>query len=591
MNASSFDALPGGRVYTVDRIRRAERPLLDAETEPDQLMRSAAAAVAEAAGVMLQRAPVTPEATTVLLAVGAGGNGGDALYAGALLAGRGWPVAAVLLGRGGRVHGRALEAFREAGGEVLDLDEVWRDPARHRLVVDGVLGMGGDGGLGEDAAVLLAFASARLIPVLSVDVPSGISADTGATPPMVGVTDPPDPRAGATGILGRTVLKRDRVPAHAIADVTVTFGGLRRAHAVNAYCGQVVLANPGLGEDPSQTIGARLTRGRDRGDASVDVEATRAVVPGGEYDFAGTSLRGVPESPVDRVRAPGPYDDKYSGGVVGICAGSEAYPGAAVLTTTAAVRTTSAMVRYVGGAAGDVVRACPEVVWAPTVGESGRVQAWVVGPGRGTGDEAAEELEALLRRPEPVVVDADAVTLLAGRGELRTLLSARGESGSDPAPTVLTPHAGEFRRLAEAVGGVPDPDDDRIGAAVALSRALGCVVLLKGRHTVVTDGKRVTCTDAGTSWAATPGSGDVLAGMTGALVAESEARLGRQFDGARRTVSALYPANHAVALHAVAASVSARTPEGEAPTSASRIAEAIPRARASAGPAYSLRAY
>ncbi|MGJ0182377.1 bifunctional ADP-dependent NAD(P)H-hydrate dehydratase/NAD(P)H-hydrate epimerase [Corynebacterium glyciniphilum] len=621
MNSTTIDTHLRAQVYTVEQIRRAEQPLLDLQTEPDQLMRSAASAVVDAAEVMLKRKSITPAQTKVLLAVGAGGNGGDALYAGAALADQGWPVEAVLLGRDRHAHARALDAFQDAGGVVVDLQGVWRTPAQYLLVIDGVLGMGGDGGLGENAAVLFSFISAWFIPVLSIDVPSGIGADSGSTPPMIDVDDPLDPYAAEKGLPGMTVLMRERVPAHVIADVTVTFGGLRRAHAVNAYCGQVMLANPGLEGGRSGTIGAQLAeewKRNRRGKGALDVRAGRAVVQprdprsdpettagpvdlGGEFDFSSTALTPVPTAHAGTVRAPGPYDDKYSGGVVGICAGSETYPGAAILTTTAAVRTTSAMVRYVGGASGDVVQACPEVVWAPSVSRSGRVQAWVVGPGRGTGAEAAEEVETLLKRPEPLVVDADALTVLAEHKELRDLLAERGASGSNPAPTILTPHAGEFRRLADAVGGVPDPDDDRIGAAASLSRALSCVVLLKGRHTVVTDGEDVQCTDAGTSWAATPGSGDVLSGMIGALLAENEARHGPDAEqsGGRsemsqqegRVSSAKFPANDAVALHAIAASISAQTPEGEAPTSASRIAEAVPRARATAGRPHSRRAY
>lgn len=621
MNSSTIDTHLRAQVYTVEQVRHAEQPLLDLQTEPDQLMRSAASAVVDAAEVMLKRKSITPAQTKVLLAVGAGGNGGDALYAGAALADQGWPVEAVLLGRDRHAHARALDAFQDAGGVVVDLQGVWRTPAQYLLVIDGVLGMGGDGGLGENAAVLFSFISAWFIPVLSIDVPSGIGADSGSTPPMIDVDDPLDPYATEKGLPGMTVLMRERVPAHVIADVTVTFGGLRRAHAVNAYCGQVMLANPGLEGGRLGTIGAQLAeewKRNRRGKGALDVRAGRAVVPprdprsdpettagpvdlGGEFDFSSTALTPVPTAHAGTVRAPGPYDDKYSGGVVGICAGSETYPGAAILTTTAAVRTTSAMVRYVGGASGDVVRACPEVVWAPSVSRSGRVQAWVVGPGRGTGAEAAEEVETLLKRPEPLVVDADALTVLAEHKELRDLLAERGASGSNPAPTILTPHAGEFRRLADAVGGVPDPDDDRIGAAASLSRALSCVVLLKGRHTVVTDGEDVQCTDAGTSWAATPGSGDVLSGMIGALLAENEARHGPDAEqsGGRsemsqqegRVSSAKFPANDAVALHAIAASISAQTPEGEAPTSASRIAEAVPRARATAGRPHSRRAY
>lgn len=605
-----------GEVFTVGEVRAAERQLLEAQDGPDALMRSAASAVAQAARVMLARDNRLSADGRVLVAAGGGGNGGDALYAAAELAAEGWSVDAVLFGRDGRVHRRALDAFLAAGGTVVEVDSVWRRPPHHRLVVDGVLGIGGDGGLSQDPAVLFAYATAWFVPVLAVDVPSGIAADTGATPAMIDVEDPPDPRAEEWNMPGLTVLTRTRVPAHVIADVTVTFGGLRRAHAVSAYCGQVLLADAGL--DPERTISAGLS-GTVRDRARLSVTTVRAVTPecerpmDEEYDVSGTLLlTGIGRAHADGAHEPGPDDDKYSGGVVGVCAGSAVYPGAGVLTTTAAVRTTSSMVRYVGLGGGDaaqtaaaeVVRACPEVVWSPDVARTGRVQAWVAGPGRGTGEDAAGELAELLGRPEPLVLDADAITLIAGRGDLRTALQGRALRDDAPAATLLTPHAGEFRRLAEVFPEIPDPDEDRIGAVVALSDALNCAVLLKGRRTLVTDGRAVSCIDAGSSWGATPGSGDVLSGILGALAAESEARFGDEEkaakgrpsvpddgDGRHPRWKGAFPAPQAVVVHAVAAELSARTPAGHAPTSASRIAEAIPHAVASCAPAVRTRRY
>ncbi|MGP9724079.1 bifunctional ADP-dependent NAD(P)H-hydrate dehydratase/NAD(P)H-hydrate epimerase [Corynebacterium sp. AOP40-9SA-29] len=604
-----------GEVFTVEEVRAAERPLLEAQDEPDALMRSAASAVAQAARVMLARDNLLSADDRVLVAAGGGGNGGDALYAAAELAAEGWAVDAVLFGRDGRVHRPALDAFLAAGGTVVELDSVWHRPSRHRLLIDGVLGIGGDGGLSQGPAVLFAYAAAWFVPVLAVDVPSGIAADTGATPAMIDVEDPPDPRAEEWNMPGMTVLMRTRVPAHVIADVTVTFGGLRRAHAVSAYCGQVLLADAGL--DPERTISAGLS-GTVRDRARLSVSIGRAVTPecerpmDEEYDIAETLLTGIGRVHADGAHEPGPYDDKYSGGVVGVCAGSAEYPGAGVLTTTAAVRTTSSMVRYVGLGGGDaaqtaaaeVVRACPEVVWSPDVARTGRVQAWVAGPGRGTGEDAAGELAELIARPEPLVLDADAITLLAGHDDVRTALQGRALRDEAPAATLLTPHDGEFRRLAEMFSGIPDPEDDRIGAVVALSDALNCAVLLKGRRTLITDGRSVSCIDAGSSWGATPGSGDVLSGILGALAAESEAKFGDEAiaakghpslpddgDGRRPRWNGAFPAYGAVALHAVAAELSARTPAGHASTSASRIAEAIPHAVASCAPAVRTRHY
>lgn len=601
-------------VFTVDQIRRAEQPLLEAQTRPDELMQSAAAGVAAAARMMLERRPVMDTQTGVLLAVGGGGNGGDALYAGRDLLADGWTVDAVLLGRDRdtgdvRVHQDALNVFTAAGGSVVDYGELWTQcPAPYRLLIDGVLGMGGAGGVDPRAATVLDLPNRWLFPLLSVDVPSGIDADTGAVPDPV---DAPDPFG-------------DReVPflSHAIADVTVTFGGWRRAHAVNAWCGQVLLADPAL--DDGRSIGEELAKidARWHPEPGVHVGFSQAVEPvadprrthggidhGGRWDSSGTGLSSpdLHAAQLAGPSEPGPYDDKYTGGVVGVCAGSSQYPGAAVLATTAAVRATSAMVRYVGSGSPEVLRATPEVIWSPTVAETGRVQAWVVGPGRSTDEDAASELAELLARPEPLLIDADALTLLSQRSDLREALIARSPDARGTAredrPTLLTPHAGEFRRLADAVNTalsdgaepVPDPDTDRIAAAVALSEALHCTVLLKGRHTVIAQrpdlwpgaaaaGTRVTCIDVGTSWGATPGSGDVLAGITGALMAEVAAKYTAGVSAGAAT--------RAVALHAIAAAVAAETPDGCAPTSASRIADAVPQAWARSGPSTTSRHY
>lgn len=149
---------------------------------------------------------------------------------------------------------------------------------------------------------------------------------------------------------------------------------------------------------------------------------------------------------------------------------------------------------------------------------------------------------------------------------------------------------------------IPDPDADRIGAAVAMARGLQCGVLLKGRHTVVVErpvvGEEgheqtvsVYCIDAGTSWGATPGSGDVLSGLAGALMAQSVAQLG----------NADHVADEAAALHARAAAVAAQQAAGGGrfiggdgagvPVSASQIADAIPRAWAVSGRARPVRQY
>ncbi|OBI97421.1 bifunctional ADP-dependent (S)-NAD(P)H-hydrate dehydratase/NAD(P)H-hydrate epimerase [Mycobacterium alsense] len=298
------------------------------------------------------------------------------------------------------------------------------------------------------------------------------------------------------------------------AALTVTFGGLKPVHAL-ADCGRVELVDIGL-------------------------------------DLAHTDLLGFEAADVAaRWPVPGPHDDKYTQGVTGVMAGSATYPGAAVLCTGAAVAATSGMVRYAGSAHEQVLAQWPEVIASPTPAAAGRVQAWVVGPGLGTDETGAAALWFALETDLPVIVDADALTILAAHPEL---LESRA------APTVLTPHAGEFARLA----GKP-PGDDRVKACRTLADTFGATVLLKGNVTVIADpGGPVYLNPAGQSWAATAGSGDVLSGMIGALLASG------------------LPAGEAAAaaafVHARAAALSAADPgPGEAPTSSSRI---VPHIRA-----------
>lgn len=569
-------------VFTVDQVRRGEQVLLEQQSEQDQLMKEAARAVAAAAEVML--AVPRPQHRTggrVLLLVGSGGNGGDALYAGVLLCAAGWGVDAVLLGREGKVHEAALDVFREAGGRVLDdIPEVGERTQDYHLLIDGILGIGGHGGLSPEVARTLNGEFYPRVPILAIDVPSGINADTGALPEKVEVPARQPSQEDSP-------LKIERVPAHVQADVTVTFGGLRPAHAVATDCGEVVVGDLGLKtEEGALNLGQSLfnTFAKDFSEGGSEIQAERAWPDQHpRFDWSASKqveLRTVRPGIYGLRTEPGADSDKYSGGVVGVCAGSDAYRGAAVLCTAGAVRATSSMVRYIGSGWEEVVRALPEVIAHADVESAGRVQSWVVGPGRGTDDAAYEELAWLLDRAEALLIDADAITLLSAHANLREKLRNR------TVPTLLTPHAGEFRRLADALEEeIPDPDEDRIGAARAMARTLGCGVLLKGRRTVIAYGVRVRVIDAGSSWGATAGSGDVLSGIAGALMAEWEAHMEWMKDRYPEWERSLLPDQYqdvetAVRIHSVAAALAAQTPDGPAPTSASKIAAAVPQANA-----------
>lgn len=461
--------------YSAETIREAEAPLL-ASLPDGALMRRAAYGLANSIVGELTARTGAVVGRRVCAVVGSGDNGGDALWAATFLRRRGAAADAILL-KPERTHRRGLAAFTKAGGRIVDSVAPSTD-----LVIDGVVGISGSGPLRPAAAEVFAAVDAAGIPVVAVDIPSGIDVATGA------ITGP---------------------AVHAA--LTVTFGGLKPVHAL-ADCGRVRLIDIGLRlPGPLETVAL--------GFEAADVRA--------------------------RWPVPGPNDDKYTQGVTGILAGSSTYPGAAVLCTGAAVAATSGMVRYAGSAKDEVLSHWPEVIASPTAAAAGRVQSWVVGPGLGTEDTGAAALWFALDTDLPVIVDADALTILAAHPDMVE---------SRRAPTVLTPHAGEFARLA---GG--PPGEDRVGATRKLADALGVTVLLKGNVTVIAEaGGVVYLNPAGQSWAATAGSGDVLSGMIGSLLAAG--------------LPAPEAAAAAAFVHARAAALSAADPgPGDAPTSASRI--------------------
>ncbi|MFI0912164.1 NAD(P)H-hydrate dehydratase [Streptomyces abikoensis] len=210
----------------------------------------------------------------------------------------------------------------------------------------------------------------------------------------------------------------------------------------------------------------------------------------------------------DLLPRPSAESDKYRRGVVGIVAGSARYPGAAVLAVAGALSGGAGAVRYAGPATDAVIARFPEtLVTAGPPAEAGRVQAWVIGPGLGDGSEARQALVDVLSSDVPVLVDADGLRLL----DPQAVRARRAE-------TLLTPHAGE----AAALLGLSreEVEASRLPAVRALADRFGATALLKGSTTLVADGTRaIRVNPTGTPWLATAGSGDVLAGLTGSLLA------------------------------------------------------------------------
>lgn len=476
--------------YTADQIRAAELALM-ARLPEGTLMQRAASGLAAVCAALLGRV----YGSRVVLLVGSGDNGGDALYAGVRLARRGARVEAVLAG--GKTHQEGLDAFLQAGGRVAAGEAL----GKADLIIDGLVGIGGVGALREPYAQLAQAANRAPGLVVAVDVPSGVDAGTG------------------------------RVAGAAVrAQTTVTMGACKSGLLVDpgaGHVGRLELIDIGLGAYLPDADVAALT--------DADVE--------------------------DLLPRPGADSDKYRRGVVGIAAGSDQYTGAAVLAVGGALRAGAGMVRYVGPRepVGQVRSHWPEAVITelddPVLDGVGRVQAWVLGPGLGTGGWARALAEQVLASDVPVLVDADALTLVArDRGLLRRT-----------APVLITPHAGELARLLETPR--ERIEASRLEYARRASAELGVTVLLKGSTTVVAEEERpARVNTTGTPWLATGGTGDVLAGVAGALLA---AGLGTYDAG-----------SCAAYLHGRAGAIAA---DG-APLAAADVAAAMPEAMRSVAP-------
>ncbi|TDT34235.1 NAD(P)H-hydrate epimerase [Naumannella halotolerans] len=433
--------------WSVAQIRAAEQASPKLAT--GELMQRAADAVAKAATTYLRGGdrdhlpgtqPAAGSPTGTLILVGPGNNGADGLWAGQRLATAGERVrACAVLGTSDEAAG---SAFTEAGGEFLDVDAAlqWIAGAPG-LIIDAMFGIGARPGLQGDPARLAEAANAGAQVVLAVDLPSGLDADTGE-------------------LTGTSIR----------ANSTVTFGGYRQCHLLGPagpHCGAVEVAGIGIDLPPAAATLAAWT----------------------QADLANSW-------PV-----PGPSDNKYSRGVLGIDTGSQRYPGAAVLSCIGATWSGAGMIRYVGRADGaEIVRALPNV----TLGE-GRVQAWLLGSGWGDRTDAEERVGQILDQQLPTVIDADALSALGQRRVHRGVL--------------LTPHAGELARLLDSDR--RSVEQDPIAAGRAVADRTGATVLLKGANQYVftPDADQVHLAIPGPAWTGQAGSGDVLAGVCGTLLA------------------------------------------------------------------------
>jgi hydroxyethylthiazole kinase-like uncharacterized protein yjeF len=496
-------------VFDVATVRAAEQSLM-AHLPEGALMHRAAMGLEVIVAEMLEQVRGRVVGSAIVALIGSGNNGGDALWAATGWVRRGAGVLAITYAD--TWHSQAMRAFLRAGGRVVAAQALEESTlatllADADVVVDGIIGIGGRGPLrGQAARTAAAIADGAAI-VVAVDIPSGVDADTG--------------HVGDASACIR-------------ADITVTFGCLK----------------PGLLLAPG-----RFFTGAVR---AVDI-GLRDHLPSPEcqvLDELDVALA-VPE--------PEDADYKYSRGVVCVAAGSSRYPGAAYLAVGGARYAGAGMVRYLARSsnlADSIAARFPDVVVTDDVADIGddrRVSACAVGPGWGRDQAAADILGEIVDLAVPVVIDADALRLVADNPQL---LSDRTDRG---ALRVITPHEGEFAALGFSIG------DDRLAAARHAAATLGCVVVLKGPGTVIATPEGEAFIDVfGTADLGTAGSGDVLTGLIAGMLASHQARHGQVTMSEAGHIAAA-----AVGLHGIAGRGAARNGR---PVTASDIAEHLPDA-------------
>ncbi|MCB1438940.1 MAG: NAD(P)H-hydrate dehydratase [Nitratireductor sp.] len=438
-------------------MSEADRLTIEGGLPGIDLMEAAGKAVARQAMVM------TPAGGTVLVACGTGNNGGDGFVVARHLAAAGYRVTVRLLGDVGRIKGDALIAFQAWQGTTeAATNSGWKCD----LVVDALFGAGLDRPLEGEAGRIVDAINRSGSPVLAVDLPSGLN--------------------GMTGAADGPVVE---------ADATVTFFRKKPAHLLlpgRLLCGKLVFAQIGI-------------------DASVLAEIKPSV------------FENLPQ--LWRKDFPTPNSDghKYARGHALVLSGGMTSTGAARLAAGAALRAGAGLVTLASpGNALAVNAAHLTSAMLKRADDAGsiaeiladkRFNAIVAGPALGTDATAREKVEAVVMARRRTVLDADALTVFANEpGELFELLKRDGQE------TVLTPHEGEFARLFGSISS----DVSKIDRAREAARISGAVVILKGADTVIAapDGRAAINTNA-PPWLATAGSGDVLAGIAGGLLAQS----------------------------------------------------------------------
>lgn len=447
-------------LLTTEEMSRADALAAATGIPTLTLMENAGRAVADAAEAMLR----TRGAVAVLC--GPGNNGGDGFVAARLLKQRGYSVKVHLLGHRTQIKGDAAVMAERWDGTVepIGLGQAGFD--KTQLIIDALFGAGLSRPPEGSAADLIAEANASGVPILSVDVPSGLDGTTGR----------------ADGIV-------------VAASRTITFFRCKPGHVLlpgRRLCGAVYVADIGIPSAVLDEIGVTTFANLP--------QLWRAAMPrliedGHKYMRGHAVAVSGPVAQTGAIRLAARAALRSGAGLVTIATP----PDALVINAT---QVTAIMLKAFSGPLG-----LAEVFADP------RKNAVVIGPGRGVSEQTRTEAAALLATGAAVVLDADALTSFAGQLDLLTeLIRAKPQR-----PVVLTPHDGEFSRLF----GDDLPGYSRLDRARYSARRTGAVVILKGPDTVVAapDGRASINANAPPTLA-TAGSGDVLAGLVTGLLAQ-----------------------------------------------------------------------
>jgi hydroxyethylthiazole kinase-like uncharacterized protein yjeF len=448
------------QLLTNAEMSEADRRTIISGVSGQTLMENAGAAVADA---VLARHPPGSRITVV---AGTGNNGGDGFVAARQLRRTGYRVAVHLIGRLDAIKGDAAEAARQWPGSVatgvLDL-------AGTHVIIDALFGAGLDRPVAAAALAAITAINGAGLPVIAVDLPSGINGTTGA-------------------VMGGAVN----------ASRTITFFRKKPGHLLSPgrnYCGQVQVAEIGIAADVLAVIRPAACE-------------NSPALWGGMF-------------PV-----PAAQGHKYSRGHAVVVSGGQAHTGAARLAALGALRGGAGLVTLATprealeiNAAGNLavmVRPVDTAAEFEAMLADRRFNAVAIGPGAGVGLHVREMTLTALAGPRHVVLDADAVTSFAAHAEL--LFAALNKNRN----AVLTPHAGEFHRLFDkSLENIPGACVSKLSATKAAAGVAGAVVVHKGADTVIAapDG-RVAINANAPPWLATAGTGDVLAGLVTGLVAQ-----------------------------------------------------------------------